>query len=101
MFRTIDEIKNFINKIGSETIAQIARLKGKKVYVIADSWKFSPKNVKIEERSFKEIWRRAPKSIKIRNPSFEAVPKKYINGIVSEYGLLKYDKFVKKADKII
>ena len=90
-----------VNKIGSETIAQVARLKKKKVYVIADSWKFSPKNVKIEVRSFKEVWRRAPKSVKIKNLAFEAVPKKYITGIVSEYGLLKFDKFVRKADRVI
>ena len=35
--------------------------------------------------------------IKIRNPAFEFIPKKYIKGIVSEYGILSYSEFLKKV----
>ena len=86
-----------INKIGSEAIAEIAFLRKKPVYVIADSWKFSPKNVKIEARDFLEVWKNAPRKIKIMNPAFEKVDKKYIKGIVSEFGILGFDAFIKKV----
>ena len=89
-----------INKIGSATIAELAANHGKPLYVVADSWKFSPKNVRIEERDFHEVWAGAPKEIKIRNPAFEKVDKKYIRGIVSEYGILTLNEFVKKSEKV-
>lgn len=89
-----------INKIGSAAIAELSFSRKKPLYIVADSWKFSPKNVKIEERDFKEIWKNAPKKIKIRNPAFERVDKKYVKGIISEYGILSFDKFVKKMNKI-
>jgi len=90
-----------INKIGSEAIAILAKEYKKPLYIVADSWKFSPKNIKIEERDFHEVWKQAPKNIKIRNPAFELIPKKYIKGVVSEYGNLKYSDFIKKVDKVI
>lgn len=89
-------VKNgIINKIGSAAIADIAWIYKKPVYVVADSWKYSPKNVKIEERDFHEVWKKH-KNIKIRNPAFEKVDKKYIRGIVSELGILSFDKFIRK-----
>jgi len=90
-----------INKIGSGAIAELAKLHKKPLYIVADSWKFSPKNVKIEERDFHEVWKRVPKKIKVRNPAFGKIPKKYIKGVISEYGILSYSEFVKKARKNI
>jgi len=93
--------KGIINKIGSEVITQIAKNQKIPVYIIADSWKYTPKNVKLEERNFQEIWKKLPKSssIKIRNPAFEFVPKKYIKAIISEFGILKYNEFLEKVRK--
>jgi len=88
-----------INKVGSTAVSELAFIHKKPMYIVADSWKFSPKNVKIEERNFKEVWKNAPKKIKIRNPAFEKIEKKYIKAIISEYGVLSYDNFIKKADK--
>jgi translation initiation factor 2B subunit (eIF-2B alpha/beta/delta family) len=88
-----------INKIGSKMIAEIAYHHKIPVYIVADSWKFSKKKVPIENRSLNEIWNNAPKQIQIKNPAFEFVPKKYIAGIVSEFGILNYDDFVKKMRK--
>ena len=98
IFLGADAILNsgVINKIGSGMFAEIAYDEKKPVYIIADSWKFSPKNVKIEERNFKEIWKNAPKNIKIENPAFELIPKKYIKAIISELGILTLEKFVRK-----
>lgn len=90
-----------INKIGSGAIASLAKVHKKPLYIVADSWKFSPKNIKIEERDFHEVWKNAPKKIKVQNPAFEKIPKKYIKGIISEYGKLNYSAFVKKADRVI
>ena len=88
-----------INKIGSGAIAELAHNHKKNLYVVADSWKFSPKFVKIEERNFHEVWNNAPKHVKVRNPAFEKVGKKYIKAIISEYGVLKYEDFIKKVEE--
>lgn len=88
-----------INKIGSNMFAEIAHDNKVPVYVIADSWKFSKRGVKIEERAHKEIWKNAPKKIKIENPAFETVKAKYITAIISELGILKPKAFVRKAKK--
>ena len=90
-----------INKIGSTGIAELAKLHKKPLYIVSDSWKFFPKSVKIEERNFHEVWENAPKSVKVRNPAFSKIPKSHIKAIVSEYGVMKYGDFVKKADRVI
>jgi translation initiation factor 2B subunit (eIF-2B alpha/beta/delta family) len=89
--------KGVVNKIGSEVIARIAKEEKIPVYIIADSWKFTKKNLPLEQRKLNEIWDNAPKKIKIKNPAFEFIDKKYINAIVSEYGVLSYEKFLKKV----
>ena len=91
--------KGIINKIGSKVIAQIAKLNKIPVYIIVDSWKFTKQKISIEQRNLNEVWDKAPKNMKIKNPAFEFVPKKYIKAIVSEYGILSYDKFVRKCSK--
>ncbi len=88
-----------INKIGSGMISELAYRNKIPVYIIADSWKFSKNKVPIENRSLNEIWNRAPKNIKIKNPAFEFVKKKYITGIVTEFGLMKYGEFVGEMRK--
>lgn len=89
--------EGIINKIGSEVIARIAKQEKIPVYIIADSWKFTKKKLPIEQRKLNEVWDKAPKKIKIKNPAFEFVDKKYIKGIVTELGLMKYGEFVKKV----
>lgn len=87
--------KGIINKIGSGMFAELAYKNKIPVYIIADSWKFSKNKISMEQRNINEVWDHAPKSVKIKNPAFEFVNKKYITGIVTEYGLMKYDKFVR------
>jgi ribose 1,5-bisphosphate isomerase len=88
-----------INKVGSKAISQIAYNNKIPVYIIADSWKYSPKQMPLEERDFHEVWKNLPKNshIKVRNPAFEFVPKKYIKAIVSDLGVLSYGEFLKKV----
>jgi len=88
--------KGIINKIGSKMIAELAYFHKIPVYILADSWKFTKRKVLIEQRPFNEIWNKAPKKIKIKNPAFEFVPKKYVKAIISEFGVLSYDNFLRK-----
>ena len=90
---------NVINKTGSGMFAEIAFFHKIPVYIIADSWKFSSRPVKIEERAHFEIWKKAPTHVKIKNPAFEIVKAKYIKAIISELGILKPKEFVKKVMK--
>jgi len=91
--------KGIINKIGSELIARIAQQEKIQVYIIADSWKFTKKKIPIEQRKLNEIWNTAPKGIKIKNPAFEFVRRKYISGIITEFGLMRYNMFVRKMKR--
>ena len=89
---------SIVNKIGSRMFAELANKHKIPVYIATDSWKFTNRSVKIEERSFKEVWESA-KNIKIRNPAFETVPAKYITAIISELGILTPKEFIKKVKK--
>lgn len=88
-----------INKIGSGMIAEIAYDHKIPVYIVADSWKYSAKNIKIEERDFHEVWNPEKNKIHIHNPAFEAVPKKYIHSIISELGPMRYRSFLNQVRK--
>jgi len=93
-------LKNgIINKVGSELVARIAKEEKIPVYIAADSWKFSNKEIPIEQRKLNEVWDRAPKNVKILNPAFEFVDKKYISGIITELGILSYNNFLQKMKK--
>mgnify|MGYP001572773251 FL=1 len=83
-----------INKVGSGMISEIAFDNNIPVYIIADSWKYSHKAVKIEQRKFNEVWNPEKNKIHIKNPAFEAIPLKYIRAIVSELGMMNYKKFL-------
>ena len=91
--------KGIVNKIGSGIIARIAKEEKIPVYIVADSWKFTKSKVPREQRKLNEIWDSAPKNIKIKNPAFEFVNKKYITGIITELGVMKYREFVKRMKR--
>lgn len=88
--------KGVINKIGSGMFSELASKNNIPVYIIADSWKFTKNKIPMEQRNINEVWDGAPNKIKIKNPAFEFVDKKYISGIVTELGLMKYDEFVRE-----
>jgi len=89
--------KGVVNKVGSEVISIIAKKNKIPVYIIANSWKFSKSKVPMENRKLNEVWDNAPKNIKVKNPAFEFVEKKYIKGIISEFGLQSYNQFLRKV----
>lgn len=91
--------RGIINKIGSGMLAHIAKENKIPLYILSGSWKFSSEKVRMEQRTFREIWKKSPSGVDIRNPAFEFVPKKDIRGIVSEFGILGYDEFLKRIKK--
>jgi ribose 1,5-bisphosphate isomerase len=89
---------DLINKIGTATLAHIAKSNDVSFYSATELAKYSPMTIfgtreKIEERDHKEIWENAPKKVKIRNPAFEATAAKYINGYITELGVIPPQSF--------
>jgi ribose 1,5-bisphosphate isomerase len=91
--------EGIINKIGSKTISELAYYHKIPVYIIADSWKYTSEKILLENRQPSEIWNKPPMKIKIKNPAFEFVPKKFIHKIITEYGVLSYEAFLKIVKK--
>jgi len=90
--------KGIINKVGSEVITQISKSNKIPVYIVTDSLKYSAKKTKIEQRDFEEVWNTSI-NLKIKNPAFEFVKKKFITGIISEFGNLNYKGFLKEVKR--
>jgi len=94
-----------INKIGTFTIAVLAKEHGIPFYVAAPKSTFdltrTSRNVVIEERKPEEVThigsqRIAPEGIDVLNPAFDITPLEYVTAIVCESGILykkDFDKF--------
>ena len=84
---------DLINKVGTSMIAHIAKMHDVSFFSAAELLKFSPFTIfgereKIEERNPKEVWENPPKKVKIRNPSFDVTASQYINGFITEAGVI-------------
>ncbi|MFB3889500.1 MAG: translation initiation factor eIF-2B [Candidatus Bathyarchaeia archaeon] len=84
---------NVVNKIGTGTIALLAREARKPFYVVSELLKFDPATLygeyeRIEERSRDEVWKEAPAELNVRNPAFDVTPRDFIHGIVCEEGIV-------------
>jgi ribose 1,5-bisphosphate isomerase len=93
---------DLINKIGTSTLAHIARMNDVSFYSAAELFKYSPMTIfgareKIEERNPKEVWEQIPKGVKVRNPAFEATAAKYISGYITELGVVPPQSFFTMA----
>ncbi|MFH1520148.1 MAG: S-methyl-5-thioribose-1-phosphate isomerase [Candidatus Micrarchaeota archaeon] len=93
---------DLINKIGTATIAHIAKMNDVSFYSAAELSKYSAMTIfgtreKIEERNSKEVWEKPPKGVTIRNPAFEATAAKYINGYITEIGVIPPQSFFTMA----
>jgi len=86
-----------VNKIGTSMVALAAHEARVRVFVAAETYKFSPETmigelVTIEERDSSEIisdeQRRRIGSIKVLNPSFDVTPAEYIDLIITERGII-------------
>ena len=84
---------DLINKIGTSTLAHIARMHDVSFFSAAELYKYSPLTIfgtreKIEERDLKEVWEKPPKGVKVRNPAFDVTAATYIRGYVTEVGII-------------
>ncbi len=87
------------NKIGTYTVAILAKEHGIPFYVAAPLSTFdrntkTGKDIPIEERDAAEVvtlWGRclAPRGIKVRNPAFDVTPHRYVSAIVTEQGVIR------------
>lgn len=87
------------NKIGTYSVAVLAKEHGIPFYVCAPLSTFDPKiahgdQIPIEERGAEEITRgfgkqTAPSGVKVYNPAFDVTPARLIRGIVTEVGLIE------------
>jgi len=91
--------ESVINKVGSGMFAEIARDNNIPVFIVADSWKYSPKNIRLEQRDFHEVWNPKKRMIHVKNPAFEPIEIKNITSIVSDLGIMSYKKFLKVIGK--
>jgi translation initiation factor 2B subunit (eIF-2B alpha/beta/delta family) len=85
-----------INKIGTSTLCRIAKLHNIPRYSCGVSMKIT-KKIKIEKRSQHEVWKDNNKNITIENPAFDKTKNKLLSGIISEFGVLSPNQFVKRA----
>lgn len=101
---SITKSKKVINKIGTESLFDAANESKIPVYICTNSWKFDTqstekKDTEIEQRDGSEVWPNAPKNVTIYNPAFEKMDLNKATGVVSELGLLKPNKFIRKFKK--
>jgi len=87
------------NKIGTYTVAVLAKAHGLPFYVAAPTSTIDlatpdGAHIPIEERDEREVShlgssRLTPKGARIRNPAFDVTPHEYVTGIVTELGVLR------------
>lgn len=86
-----------VNKIGTSQIALAAREARVRVFVGAETYKFSPSTilgelVEIEQRPPSEVIPpedlRRLKGVKVANPAFDVTPPEYIDLIITEKGII-------------
>ncbi|MFH0936522.1 MAG: hypothetical protein V1815_02495 [Candidatus Woesearchaeota archaeon] len=89
-----------VNKVGTSMFAEICYDHKIPVYIAGNSWKFTPRPIKIEIRDFREVWKNAPKKVKVEDLSFDITENKYVTAIISELGILKPKDFVRKVKQV-
>ena len=99
------------NKIGTYTVAVLAKEHGIPFYVAApfstvDLETADGDHIPIEQRSSKEVTHLAgkqiaPDGVKVENPAFDVTPNKYVTAIITERGVAKspYGDSLKKLSE--
>jgi ribose 1,5-bisphosphate isomerase len=89
---------DLINKVGTSTLAHIARFHDISFYSAAELFKYSQYTLagqleKIEERDQKEVLEKPYKGITVRNPAFDATAARYISAYITEVGVIPPQSF--------
>ena len=93
------------NKIGTYTVAVLAKTHGIPFYVAAPSSTIdlrtpTGQDIQIEERSAQEVVSLhggptiAPDGIDVLNPAFDVTPAEYVTGIITERGVFRPEELV-------
>jgi translation initiation factor 2B subunit (eIF-2B alpha/beta/delta family) len=90
--------KKIVNKIGTQTLCKLAKIYKIPRYSCGAGMKYA-KRVKLETRSGREVWKDNKKEISVVYPAFDKTNMKLVSGIVSEFGILKTQDFLKRAKK--
>ena len=95
---------DLINKVGTSTLAHIAKMHDTSFYSAAELSKYSTmtfygEREKIEQRSPKEVWEKPPRKVKISNPAFDVTSSKYLNAYITEVGVIPPPAFFTLATK--
>ncbi len=99
------------NKIGTFTVAVVAKEHGIPFYVAAPKatfdWNKTVEDVVIEERGKEEVIKcgnklLAPENVRVYNPAFDPTPLKYVTAIITEYGIVSppYEENVPRVLKL-
>ncbi len=89
-----------VNKIGTFTLALLARHFAKPFYIAGCMLKLDfRKRIKIEERPPSEIANFRMKNLAIRNPAFDITPWKFISKVITDKGAFAARKIVKMLGK--
>ncbi len=88
--------KGLANKIGTPIFCKLAKEFNIPRVACTISLKYTDK-ITLEQRPSKEVWDERNKKIEVINPAFDFVPKELITAVVSEFGILPYNEFVKQA----
>jgi len=101
------------NKIGTYSVAVLAREHGIPFYVAApwstvDMRTVSGDDIEIEQRAASEVThmagkRIAPEGVGVENPAFDVTPAKYVNAIITERGVARapYAESLRELDKAV
>jgi eIF-2B alpha/beta/delta-like uncharacterized protein len=83
---------SFVNKVGTRTVALVARDQGVPFYVVCSTSKFNVMNylgrgVELENKDPAEV--AEIEGVNVRNPYFEVVPGRLVTGIITEMGVME------------
>ncbi len=97
---------DLINKVGTSTLAHIARMHDVSFYSCAELLKYSSESMfgvreEIEQRNPSEVWEDPPKKLNISNPAFDVTSAKYLSGYVTEAGVIPTQSFFALAKEKI
>ncbi len=89
--------KGVANKIGTSNLCEIAKKHNIPRYSCGISLKFTKSKLKLEQRKPGELWHEHIKRVTEQNPAFDFVKGDLVSGIISEFGVLSFKQFTKRA----
>jgi translation initiation factor eIF-2B subunit delta len=97
---------SIVNKIGTYPLSVVAKSNAKPVYAIGDSFKYNLRShfdvpVEIIEKPRNEIFDVDDSKLCIENYYFDITPPEYINGIISDLGILSITEFLKEIKNVL